>query len=59
MSRLRQARALLAKDAIEEDAMKKNVTWTNKNNRQRLQLFVVRTNLRAGRRARRGVRKPR
>lgn len=55
---LREARALLFQDATEEDAMRKNVTWT-KSNRQRLQLFVVRTNLKAGRRARHGVRNPR
>jgi hypothetical protein len=55
--RLTQAQPLLLTVAAEEDAMRKNVTWTNKSN-QRLQLFVVRTGLRVGRAAR-GIRKAR
>jgi hypothetical protein len=39
--------------ASEEDMMKTK-TWTNNSNAKRLQLFVVRTGLRAGRAARRG-----
>lgn len=46
-----KAWALLYAGATEEDAMRKNVTWTNKN-AKRLRLFVVRTGLKAGARAR-------